>query len=224
VADLRKSAIFLCVASIGMVSGSTLSHAEWWKSAGPKDFEDCSAAADQPSIGKDAKTEIIANCDSRFSGRRKPGGGYTYFDFMQNRSFDIAGPNPTQDELKRIDQEYLGYLEDQRKTAILAAFTQQKQPQPSTLSQQPARVSLRQDASQLARPKQPQQHNSLQKVISVPKQDAAPRPPADLVRVRKDKGCSDTLSCGWTKLTMTVQNLRQAFGGPAPKTTTRADQ
>ena len=40
------------------------------------------------------KTASLAECNAKFAGRRKPGGGYTYFDFMQNRSFDIAGPEP----------------------------------------------------------------------------------------------------------------------------------
>ena len=66
-----------------------------------------------PSIeeAKAAKAKIVSECDAKFPGRRKPGGGYTYFDFMQNRHFDIAGPKPTPQELKRMDQEYLAFLE-----------------------------------------------------------------------------------------------------------------
>ena len=42
----------------------------------------------------------LAECNAKFAGRRKPGGGYAYYDFMQDRTFDIAGPNPTPEEQK----------------------------------------------------------------------------------------------------------------------------
>ena len=62
----------------------------------------------------------------RFAGRRKPGGGYTYYDFMQNRNFDIAGPNPTADERKQIDREYMGFLDAQRREAISAELAKKQ--------------------------------------------------------------------------------------------------
>lgn len=219
-ADLRTSVFLLGLVSLGVASNSTPSHAEWWKVYTPKDFEDCAAAGEQPNVSKEAKAEILANCDSRFAGRRKAGGGYTYFDFMQNRSFDIVGPNPTQDELKRIDQEYLGYLEEQRKTAILAAFTRQQQqaalPQQVSLAMKPATPAQ-------ARLKQAQpQQASLPKTAPSSKQAGAVRPPADLTRARKDKACSgDALSCGWTKFTTSVSSLRQTLLTPAPKASVR---
>ena len=58
---------------------------------------------------------------------RKPGGGYTYFDFMQNRHFDIAGPNPTPEEQKKIDEQYIAYLDQERRSTIAAAFTARQQ-------------------------------------------------------------------------------------------------
>src|SRR5581483_7875812 len=61
------------------------------------------------------------------AGRRKPGGGYSYFDFMQNRSFDIAGPNPTAEEQRQIDEQYTAYLENQRRKSIRAAFLAKQQ-------------------------------------------------------------------------------------------------
>ena len=69
----------------------------------------------------------LGDCHSKFAGRRKPGGGYTYFDFMQNRHFDIAGPNPTPEEQKKIDEEYIAYLEQERRSTIAAAFTARQQ-------------------------------------------------------------------------------------------------
>jgi len=220
VANLRISAILMCLVSLGIASGSMTAHAEWWKASSPKDFEDCATAAEQPSLGKDAKADILSTCDAKFTGRRKPGGGYTYFDFMQNRTFDIAGPNPTQGELKRIDQEYLGYLETQRKAAIHSALTQ---PQPNIVPPRPAIVAAKPAVPQQVRPIQTQQQANLQKPVPALKQDAVQRPPADLVRARKDKACNDTLSCGWTKLTTTVSSLRQTLLASATKAGIRAD-
>jgi hypothetical protein len=57
----------------------------------------------------------MMDCSARFAGRRKLGGGYTYFDFMQDRSFDIAHPNPTAEERSRIDREYVHFLDMQRR-------------------------------------------------------------------------------------------------------------
>ena len=72
---------------------------------------------------------LISRCEVKFFGRRKIGGGYTYYDFMQNRSFDIAGPNPTREELKWMDEQYLVYLEDLRKNAIADAFAEKRRQQ-----------------------------------------------------------------------------------------------
>ncbi|MFN5721691.1 MAG: hypothetical protein ACK463_45460, partial [Bradyrhizobium sp.] len=127
-------------------------HAQWWRSA-PKDFEDCADLAERAKTKQD-KTAQLADCNAKFAGRRKPGGGYTYYDFMQDRSFDIAGPNPTPDEQKKIDQEYTGYLEKERRSSIVAAFNakqlerqekQQERPpqiQQASLHSEPAKVPV----------------------------------------------------------------------------------
>src|SRR5262249_50024344 len=62
----------------------------------------------------------IMDCGARFAGRRKAGGGYAYYDLLQNRSFDIAGPNPTADERTRIYSEYVHFLGSQRRHGALA--------------------------------------------------------------------------------------------------------
>lgn len=205
VVDLRTSALLISMVGTGLLPGASPSHAEWWKIYAPKDFEDCASSAEQPRLAKDDKAKIIAECDSRFAGRRKIGGGYTYFDFMQNRHFDIAGPNPTAEELKRIDLAYLGYLEQQRKADIAAALLQQQQQQPLPqviFKPAPQRVSLRQPAPQANQQKLP-----AQKLDPV-----SLRPPADIVRGRKDKACDgDIFSCGWAKLSKTAKNLRQTL-------------
>ena len=107
-ASLRTLGLLVILIGLGAAS-SPMAYAEWWKLYAPKDFEECSQGAEQPGLSKDAQAKIISECDSKFAGRRKAGGGYTYFDFMQNRHFDIAGPNPTPQELKRMDQDYLAY-------------------------------------------------------------------------------------------------------------------
>ena len=94
--------------------------AQWWRSA-PKDFEDCADRAEKAK-SKEEKTSQLADCNAKFAGRRKAGGGYTYYDFMQDRSFDIAGPNPTAEEQKKIDQQYTAYLDSQRRDNIANAF------------------------------------------------------------------------------------------------------
>jgi hypothetical protein len=102
-------------------------HAQWWSRA-PADFEECADAAEKAAT-KEAKASQLAGCNAKFAGRRKPGGGYVYFDFMQNRSFDIAGPNPTREEQKRIDEQYTAYLDNERRSSIAAAFTAKQQQQ-----------------------------------------------------------------------------------------------
>ena len=105
--------------------------AQWWHRA-PVDFEECAEAAEKSATPQE-KTNALAECSAKFAGRRKPGGGYTYYDFMQNKSFDIAGPNPTPEEQKRIDEQYTLYLENQRRNNIAAAFAakqQEEQPSP----------------------------------------------------------------------------------------------
>ena len=94
--------------------------AQWWSSK-PADFEACADIAEKAAT-KEEKASRLGDCHSKFAGRRKPGGGYTYFDFMQNRHFDIAGPNPTPEEQRKIDEEYIAYLEQQRRSTIAAAF------------------------------------------------------------------------------------------------------
>jgi hypothetical protein len=99
--------------------------AQWWSHA-PVDFEECADAAEQAAT-KEAKASALTECNAKFAGRRKPGGGYTYFDFMQNRSFDIAGPNPTPEEQKQIDEQYTAYLDNERRSSIAAAFAAKQQ-------------------------------------------------------------------------------------------------
>ncbi len=189
-ASLRTLGLLVVLIGLGAAS-SPMAYAEWWKLYAPKDFEECSQSAEQPGLSKDGKAKIISECDSKFAGRRKAGGGYTYFDFMQNRHFDIAGPNPTPQELKRMDQDYLAYLETNPETPTevvdtgqaLAAITNQMKP---VADQKPARTKI------------------------VEPQPGVPSP----ARVRKKDVCKDdALSCGLAKITDTVKSLKHAVLG-----------
>jgi len=95
----------------------------------PRDYEECSENAETTASSKDERASLLTQCDMQFVGRRKMGGGYSYDDFMQNRHFDIAGPNPSPEDLKRIDQEYIAYLAIQRRDAIAAAFAKKQSEQ-----------------------------------------------------------------------------------------------
>ena len=99
----RTSALLMAAIAGCFVLAPSRAHAQWWSRA-PADFEECADAAEKAAT-KEAKASLLAGCNAKFAGRRKPGGGYAYFDFMQNRSFDIAGPNPTPEEQKEIDQQ-----------------------------------------------------------------------------------------------------------------------
>src|SRR6476660_1759117 len=155
----RLSALAVAAIAGCIALASSRTEAQWWRSAS-KDFEDCADRAEKAK-SKEEKTSQLADCNAKFAGRRKAGGGYTYYDFMQDRSFDIAGPNPTAEEQKKIDQQYTAYLDGQRRDNIANAFAAKQQqealqpaPQPA---QQPAqqamqKVSLRTDAERVPVP------------------------------------------------------------------------
>jgi hypothetical protein len=190
----RTTVLLTALMGVGVALAPTQSRGEWWKIYAPKDYEDCATSAEQPSLSKQEKAKILSQCDAKFAGRRKPGGGYTYFDFMQNRPFDIAGPNPTPEELKKMDQEYLGYLEDQKREAIVAAITE-KQRTPDFIELPKAIIAPA-------------------KGVAATAPSPKPRPAAAPPRVHKEAVCKgDALSCGWAKLATTVHNLFQ----PPPK-------
>jgi hypothetical protein len=124
--------------AFGIVLQTHNAQAQWWSRA-PADFEECAEVAEKAAT-KEARTAALTECNAKFAGRRKPGGGYTYYDFMQNRSFDIAGPNPTPQEQRQIDEQYTAFLDKERRSRIAAAVTagppqlqQFSQPQPAAL-------------------------------------------------------------------------------------------
>ncbi|MCC8981913.1 hypothetical protein [Bradyrhizobium acaciae] len=195
-------AVFVAACALAPISA----HAQWWRSA-PKDFEDCADLAEKAK-SKEDKTAQLADCNAKFAGRRKPGGGYTYYDFMQDRSFDIAGPNPTPDEQKKIDQEYTGYLEKERRSSIVAAFNakqleRQEKPerppqiQQASLHSEPAKVPV-----PVARPIKPR---------------GAAAPPK--LRPQAGSCVKGTFSCDWPRLSDGLNDLKKLFTPPSPPPT-----
>jgi hypothetical protein len=192
-----RNQILLAAMMIGCAALSSQARAQWWSRA-PADFEECADLAEKVT-NKEARTAALSQCNAKFAGRRKPGGGYTYFDFMQNRNFDIAGPNPTPQEQKRIDEQYAGYLENQRRSTIAAAFAaKQQQLQQASLKQ----ASLK---SETEKPPLTTGH--------------AGKPPAaasDLRRV-KPAGCArDSFACQWPRLSEGIKDLKKALFGSSP--------
>ena len=122
---ITQSTLLMAAFAACVVLTPLRAQAQWWSSK-PADFEACADIAEKAAT-KEEKASKLGDCHAKFAGRRKPGGGYTYFDFMQNRHFDIAGPNPTPEEQKKIDEEYIAYLDQQRRSTIAAAFTAKQQ-------------------------------------------------------------------------------------------------
>jgi hypothetical protein len=122
---MRKG-FFIYALCILLFETSPLS-AQWWNPFAPKDYEDCAEGAARDAKSKAALDILLEACDNKFKGRRKLGGGYTYFDPRQNRNFDIAGPNPTKREVEVIDKQYEAYLEQQRRAAAAVAEREEQQ-------------------------------------------------------------------------------------------------
>jgi hypothetical protein len=175
--------------------------AQWWTHT-PVDFEECADAAERATT-KEAKASALTACNAKFAGRRKPGGGYTYFDFMQNRSFDIAGPNPTPQEQKHIDEQYTAYLDDQRHSNIAAAF--------ATKQQQLQQASFQSETEKVQAPVR----------VRVPMPVEAPNKPqaagSELRSRAKTANCPEhSLSCEWPWLSESIKDLTKAlFGSPS---------
>jgi hypothetical protein len=194
----RKAALLSAAIAGCIVLQPLRAHAQWWSRA-PVDFEECADRAEKAATRED-KASQLSECNAKFAGRRKPGGGYTYFDFMQNRSFDTAGPNPTPAEQKHIDEQYTAFLDRERRSTIAAAFTvKQQQLQQASLSQ----------AS-----------SSNEKVplpVEAPNKQAAAA--SDLRSRAKATSCAQhSFSCDWPRLSEGIKDLKKAlFGSPPSK-------
>ncbi len=169
-----------------------------------RDFEECvealraNSSADQSSqsSGEEHGASMIS-CSARFAGRRKAGDGYTYYDFMQGRSFDIAGPNPTAEERKQIDREYIAFLDAQRREAVSAELAKKQDEQ------------LRADLEIVRRSAGPP-------LVLTPKNRPSPVAKRQADR-SKPTPCEDnSLTCGWSKLSAAVRNAFASSSEPRP--------
>jgi hypothetical protein len=199
---LRSSVLLVCVLAGFAVLRPSRVAAQWWNRA-PVDFEECADVAEKAAT-REARTDALAECNAKFAGRRKAGGGYTYYDFMQDRTFNIAGPNPTADEQKYIDEQYALYLETQRRNSIAAAFAAQQQQQ----QQQPMeQASLNGEIERVPLPHQ----------RPTPAQMAAAQEAARRARCANAK--ANSFSCEWPHLSETLSDLKKKlFGSQQAKT------
>jgi hypothetical protein len=192
----RPSALFVAAIGTIVVLIPLRADAQWWRST-PADFEACADTAEKAKT-KEEKTSALAECNAKFAGRRKPGGGYTYYDFMQDRTFDIAGPNPTPEEQKKIDEQYTAYLDRERRNSIAAALAAKQQ------QQQVQQVSLRSEP-------EPARIDS----AKVPVPVASPVKQA--ARIRAANCARSSFSCDWPRLSETVNDLKKLFSSTPNK-------
>ena len=124
----RVVACLLAVAAAAALAAAFV----WLQSSGSsvdyaRDYEDCIARMQAQGVQGEELNGGLTGCGARFAGRRKAdGSGYTYYDFMQDKKFDIAGPNPTAEERKEIDRQYITYLEGQRREAVSAELAREQ--------------------------------------------------------------------------------------------------
>ncbi len=172
-------------------------HAQWWSARAPVDFEECADLAEKAAT-REARTSEIGACNAKFAGRRKSGGGYTYFDFMQNRSFDIAGPNPTPQEQKHIDEQYTQFLDKQRRSYVAASLAAQQEQQAAVRTEKASLPVVVAEA-----PVKPKAAGADPKATG-----------ADL-KARAKAKCAkhSTFSCEWPVLSEKITNLKKALFG-----------
>ena len=189
----RLSALLIAATAGGLLLTPVRAHAQWWGMRGPADFEECADIAEKAAT-KAARTSELSGCNAKFAGRRKPGGGYTYFDFMQNRSFDIAGANPTPEEQKHIDEQYTAFLDRERRSRIVSALAvKQQQSQQAALTSEKTAVAAQ-----------------------------APNKPTAAANGTKPRlkvsNCEkQSFSCDWPRLAEGIKDLKKLFGSPTSK-------
>jgi hypothetical protein len=203
----RPFALLIAAIAASVMLQPSRAHAQWWSARGPVDFEECADSAEK-AAAKEARKFALSQCNAKFAGRRKPGGGYTYFDFMQNRSFDIAGPNPTPEEQKQIDEQYTAFLERERRSNIAAAFAA-KQLQQATFRSEAEKARVETASVEKA------------PVEKVPVPVQAPNKPqaaaSDLKSRAKTANCAEhSFSCEWPRLSESIKDLKKALFGSSP--------
>jgi hypothetical protein len=206
----RASAFVVAALGSLVVLSPMPCEAQWWRSA-PVDFESCADVAEKAKT-KEEKTAKLAECNAKFAGRRKAGGGYTYYDFMQDRTFDIAGPNPTPEEQKKIDEHYTAYLERERRNhAAAQAAAKQQQPEPQQ-AQGIQQISLRSEQAAAS----PLEIEKVPIPVASPVKQAA--------RIRAAQCAKNQFSCEWPKLSESINELKRMFNPPPQQQQAAAKQ
>jgi hypothetical protein len=162
-----------------------------------RDFEECDEQVEANTQSNGERGALLTDCNARFAGRRKAGGGYTYYDFLQNRRFDIAGPNPTAEEHKEIDRAYMDFLGAQRREAVSAELAKRQNEQ------------LRADLESARQPVGPP-------LVLTPTNSppTAAKRPVDRSKLTR---CEDgSLSCSWAKFTAAVKNAFASSSKTSP--------
>jgi hypothetical protein len=177
---------------VALVAGALPALAVLWlgfRESGPqsaRDFEECVEQVEAKPPSNDERA-LMTDCNVRFAGRRKAGGGYTYYDFMQDRNFDLAGANPTAEEREKIDRAYMAFLDTQRREAISAELARRQNEQP--------RADLEAARQSVGPP-----------IILTPKNPSASAARRAVDR-SKSAHCEDgSLTCSWAKFSTAVKN------------------
>jgi hypothetical protein len=151
-----------------------------------RDFEECFEQVQAQPSSNEERGALMIQCNARFAGRRKTGGGYAYYDFMQNRSFDIAGPNPTAEESQQIDRVYMAFLDAQRREALSAELAKRQNEQ------------LQADLERARQPVGPPLELTPRNLSPTPEKRPADR--------SKSTRCGDgSLTCTWAKVSAAVK-------------------
>jgi hypothetical protein len=124
---------------------------------------------------------------------------------MQNRSFDIAGPNPTREEQKHIDEQYTAFLDRERQSRVAALAAKQQ------LMQQ---ASLRNEQAPLRYEKVPVPMVAPNKAQASPS-NVKPQPASGDIKSRaKAANCPrHSFSCDWPRLSDGIKGLTKALFG-----------
>lgn len=192
IASRAPSFVFAAIGGL-LVLAPASSNAQWWRST-PVDFESCADVAEKANT-KEEKTAKLAECNAKYAGRRKAGGGYTYYDFMQDRTFDIAGPNPTPEEQKKIDEHYTAYLERERRNHAAAQAARQQLPEP------PPVQSIQQVSLHTEQAPPPVETEKVPIPVASPVKQAA--------RIRAAHCAKNQFSCEWPRLSESINGLKK---------------
>jgi hypothetical protein len=194
-AKIRSRFVVILLVCCGLVLSTWLA-AQWRPSPAPRDYEQCSESALRATSSKDERALAVTECDKQFTGRRRAGGGYTYYDFLQDRHFDIVGPNPTPEELKSFDEAYVAYLNAQPRDPVAAS--------PADTQRQKAEAAFQADRSSVS-PASPVGPPLV--ITPVP----MPRPGGQIARSKARRCEDESLSCKWTKFSAGMQGFFDSY-------------